>query len=269
MNVEAKHPALPRLPAVAAGLYAAAALVCAHAQEDNRSAATPPSDIGTPVPGTSEPGRGLPPREPEHSAPDASGRGERNGGTTTLPEHWLRVSPATIERKTLINSEGMKLGDVTGVVRHRKTGEISAVVSVGGFLGIGWLGGKEVTVQLKRMHLQGNNIVFLSSLTRGDLLARAKPYRSEDYVPLEGDTPLGQLAGVMPSPEETAPPSFEELDSDNDGLLTPSESRSELPLVESWDKYDTDGNNRLDRAEFGLFLQQREREKGKETPPDT
>jgi hypothetical protein len=167
-----------------------------------------------------------------------------------------------------VNSEGAKLGDVTGVVRNKRTGEISAVVSVGGFLGIGWLGGKKVTVPLKRMHMQANNVILFSPLSRGDLLAQAQPYRPDDYAALEGDTPLGQLAGVVPSPQDGGRYSFTELDTNDDGDLKRSESRRERSLVESWDEYDTDGNDRLDRAEFGLFLQQQDQEQRKENPPE-
>lgn len=178
-----------------------------------------------------------------------------SGQPPMLAEPWLDITPNAIERKTLIDTEGEELGEVTGVVRHRQTGEFAAVVSTGG-----WLGGEKVAVPLNQLHLQASNLVLSSALTRKDLVGRAGEYQPDNYIALEGNTPLGELAGVKPSPQPARIASFAELDSDGNGSLTRSESRGESVLLDSWETYDRNNDDRIDRAEFGLFLEQQERE---------
>lgn len=201
----------------------------------------------------------------QNAAADSTGTPERSAQTTTLTEHWLDVTPDTIERKTLVNTEGEKLGDVTGVVRHKQSGEIAAVVSMGGFLGIGWLGGREVAVPLDRMHLQANNVILFSPATRADLIEQEGEYRPDDYLALDGNTPLGELAGVEASPQPSGIASFTELDRDGNGALTRAESQGETMLIDAWETYDRNNDDRIDRAEFGQFLEEREEEA---TPPE-
>jgi hypothetical protein len=138
----------------------------------------------------------------------------------------------------VVNSAGKKLAEVEEVVRERGTGEDYAVVSVGGFLGIGE---KEVTIPLRDLRMKGKHLVAPLTITEKGLEARPA-YEKGMYEDVPGEE-MVSLGGA----------SFADLDIDGDGYLSKLEAKEDTRLTEEWDQIDKDHDERIDRVEFAAF----------------
>jgi len=157
---------------------------------------------------------------------------------------------ADIEGMQVINLNNDEIGEVQKVVQDPQSNRLFAVVSVGGFLGIG---DKDVPIALQRMEWRDGQLVLPSDLT-GDELQNHPRYRAADYRELSGDRLLSQTDGS--SSGERSKASFTQIDRNNDGHITRQEAMDSEYLRNDWQRADTDQNQRIDRAEFSAFEQQ-------------
>ena len=140
------------------------------------------------------------------------------------------------------------IGDVEHVVRG-EDGKIYAVVSVGGFLGIG---DKDVAIPLDELQPQEDDLVVPPTMTKDSLKAQPK-YVKESYTELDDDYRFSAAADqAMPQAGATAS-SFSTLDADRDGTISEAEADGNSRLKESWKTTDSNQDGRIDRAEFSAF----------------
>lgn len=83
------------------------------------------------------------------------------GGTMTggADAEQMRAEAERLIGQDVINRNGEQVAELTDLVVHPTSGDLHAVLSIGGFLG---LGDKEVTVPLDRLQLGGENITLMS-----------------------------------------------------------------------------------------------------------
>lgn len=167
----------------------------------------------------------------------------------TLVQPLLDATAGELADRALLNVRREKLGTVEMIARSRQDRTLSAIVRVGGWFGFG---GTLVAVPLDRVYPRGNSMILFEPLTE-EQLRQMENYREDRYEVIAGDTRLGDLEGIAPSPQ---PPqvTFSDMDRDGDGYITPLEAQSQL--LEAWGEFDRNGDNRIDRSEFSAFEEQ-------------
>jgi hypothetical protein len=99
-----------------------------------------------------------------------SGMEQSKSWNTQGEQGWTAKKRAEeISGTEVVNDSGQKIGEAESVVRERSTDEMDAVVSVGGFLGIG---SKDVTIPLRDLRMEGDRLVAPIASTEKELKAR-------------------------------------------------------------------------------------------------
>jgi len=110
------------------------------------------------------------------------------------------MTPSQLRGTEVIGVNGEQIGSVKTVVRSRQDKNIHAVISAGGFLGVG---DKEITVPLDRMRYEDGKLRL--SATEDELKARPT-YRPEQYVELQPrDQPISEFSAFETVPDRSTP----------------------------------------------------------------
>jgi len=96
--------------------------------------------------------------------------------------------------KKVYNEAGDEVGSVDSVVREKKTGRYDAVISTGGFLGIG---AHKVTIALQDLAQKGDGLLAPPGTTKDKIESMAE-YNEGDYEKVNGDqkVTLGSAGGT-------------------------------------------------------------------------
>jgi sporulation protein YlmC with PRC-barrel domain len=168
-----------------------------------------------------------------------------------------------IQGKSVVNPEGDKVGKVEKIVQNRMDDSIDAVVSVGGFLGIG---DKDITIPIDQLQLEGDKLLLSRAVTE-DQLKQQPEYQPAQYAEVEENRILAEVTGAgIPGAEPQV--SFQQLDVNNDGVISQEEAQQDQQLSNNWEQADQNADNQIDRAEFSAFEQQMGAP-GQEQPPQT
>jgi hypothetical protein len=112
------------------------------------------------------------------------------GGTATAAtggDRWYAdMRGEQIVGQTLYGADGEEIGEIENVVLRAENNRPAAVVSIGGFLGIG---ARDVAIPLDDLKLEPDNRLT-TNLTK-DTLAALQPYQREGYQDLDGSRSLG------------------------------------------------------------------------------
>ena len=157
----------------------------------------------------------------------------------------------------VVNAAGDRIRELEEIVRDKQSGTLSAVISVGGFLGIGE---KEVTFPLTEIAMTGDRLSARGATTKEEL--KAQPAYEEDRfqelsddqtVEIASAQPSGGAAGASAMGGRGGDPSFSALDSNNDGYLSKDEAQSDPSLKDQWAAIDSNGDGHIDKSEFSAF----------------
>lgn len=188
-------------------------------------------------------------------------------GSQILSMHSTTVDNLT--GKEVVNAAGDQIGEVDSVVRSVSGRQEHAVVSVGGFLGIG---DKQVTIPLKEMQMQKDALLAPIASTEDELKTRS-PFNEADYTVLHGeetvqisqgmsaidrgsntaDESTSDTADMHDSESRRSRIGFGTLDLNQDGYLNKDEADGVGNVSVDWDRVDTNQDGRLDRAEFSAL----------------
>jgi hypothetical protein len=98
-----------------------------------------------------------------------------------------------LDGKKVINDSGEEIGKVDSIVREKTTKRVAAVVSVGGFLGIG---DHKVTIALQDMGLHGDRLMAPAGTTKEKVKSMPEYDESHyDKVPDAEKVTVGSSAG--------------------------------------------------------------------------
>lgn len=206
-------------------------------------------------------------------APDTAGTptGPMDAISDIHPQ-LAEMTAGEIEGRPLLNAQGDTLGTVRDVVRDNADGSLNAIVGVGGFLGFGQ---RQVVVPLSEIQFQDNQLVTTLAETSSDLRNRAKPYKAEDFQALSEQTRISEAAtgstpgrAAMPGTADLGGISFESLDKDRDGFISSQEVGQNEALANLMSSLDTNGDGRLDQAEFAIFSEQMQSAPMQQRPRD-
>lgn len=116
------------------------------------------------------------------------------GATTTqqaaLPENPLgQMTADELIGKSVVNQSGEEVGDISDIVINTQDQAVLAIISVGGFLGIG---GKDVAVPFDQLQPGENEAILMGSATAEELKSMpAYEEQPDAYEAYPRDQPLG------------------------------------------------------------------------------
>jgi hypothetical protein len=104
----------------------------------------------------------------------------------------MQMTASDLQGKQVVTQQGEELGEVEEISKSTQDNSLYAIVSVGGFLG---LGEKEIALPLQEMNLEQDQLVMQTQRSKDQLKDSANEYNEQDYQPVEGNVTLSQAAG--------------------------------------------------------------------------
>jgi hypothetical protein len=147
----------------------------------------------------------------------------------------------------IVDDKGDEIAEVKEIVRSKATGNLHALVMVGGILGVG---GTQLTIPLSEMELKGSQLI--SPLASNAEQLKAQPAYEQSFyesVPDEEKVAIGAVGAGA----QTAAAPFGTLDADRDGYVSKDEAKDRADLTAQWERADLNRDDRLDQAEFAAF----------------
>jgi sporulation protein YlmC with PRC-barrel domain len=202
---------------------------------------------------------------------------EASASTGKATKGMTRMTAAELGGKAVVNRNGEEIGEVERVVRRNEDGRHFAVISVGGFLGIG---DKQVLVPLEELRAEGGKLHSTAASTEAELEGQTA-YEADMYRQVEGERTVQigprEATGGMGSGSTGASRQgyagaagegggsrvgFGSLDVNRDGYLSKDEAVDAPRLIDNWQSADANDDGRLDRAEFSAFEPKMEEQSG-------
>jgi len=117
-----------------------------------------------------------------------------------IPSHGVYgKTPKELTRMDVRGTNGGALGTLKDVVAKREGGDLCAVISVGGILGVG---AREVVVPLDELYLRGDELHILASK---DELMKREVYAAPLYREVQPeDRPISEFSAFETRPEGSA-----------------------------------------------------------------
>ena len=116
---------------------------------------------------------------------------EAGPAESTLDESLGAMQVSELEGMTVINMQDEEIGDIQEVVKHNDTGDLHAVITVGGFWG---MGGTDITLPLAEMLLEDDQLVFQQTYGE-DELESGNEYDEARYSEVDDDMTLSEAWG--------------------------------------------------------------------------
>ena len=129
----------------------------------------------------------------------------------------LYKSVKDIKGMDVMNQAGQKIGQVDELVLNRNDKTVHAVISIGGFLG---MGDTEITMPLEQLTWHQDKLIAPTTSSKQQLKER-QDYNKAAYMELDDDKNIGQLS--TRSGSQQAAQSFSDLDTNQDGRIDRSE----------------------------------------------
>jgi sporulation protein YlmC with PRC-barrel domain len=104
-----------------------------------------------------------------------------------------RRTPKDLQGMEVIGSDGEKIGKVKAIVASKNRDQVHAVISSGGFLG---LGTREILVSLDELKVAGDK--QLQADFTQDAVESRPEYQSREYGELESDRPISEFSAFEP-----------------------------------------------------------------------
>ena len=92
-----------------------------------------------------------------------------------------------LEGMTVVNQQGDEVGDIQHIARHQESGELFAIVAIGGFWGFG---ASDVALPVKEMQREEDQLVVNTDYGSEEIEASADEYRESDYQIIDNQTAL-------------------------------------------------------------------------------
>lgn len=150
----------------------------------------------------------------------------------------------------VINDAGERIGTIDKVVRDPSSGELYAVISVGGFLDIG---DQDIAVKLSELQRDGEWVKAMGGASAAELEQQTAYQESRYQAVPEG---MAVSLGSKKSQDRMADSrdkSFGDLDDDGNGYLSRDEAKDYEHLDRKWTWADQNADSQLDKSEFSAF----------------
>ncbi|MBS9402195.1 PRC-barrel domain-containing protein [Halomonas sp. TRM85114] len=123
-----------------------------------------------------------PPEEQEQAQQE-----ESSGSSSAL----MSMQVSDLEGMTVNNQDGEEIGEVRQISQHNQSGDLYAIVGVGGFLGIGR---SDIAMALDEMEMQGEELVLTTNRTQDEIEQSSEDYNEDDYTQVDSDTTLSEAS---------------------------------------------------------------------------
>jgi len=94
-----------------------------------------------------------------------------------------------LEGRSIANREGEEIGEVQHVAKHNDSGELFAIVSVGGFWGIG---ATDIALPLNDMQVEDDQLVVSTAYGSDEIEDSSNDYQEDEYSEVDGDMTLSE-----------------------------------------------------------------------------
>lgn len=105
------------------------------------------------------------------------------------PNNLMSYQIRDIEGKSVVNQQDEEIGEISRIVEHKASGDLYAVVSIGGVWGIG---DDEVALPLEDIEMQDDQLVTNSTYGSDEIKASAEKYDKENYSQIDNNMTLTQ-----------------------------------------------------------------------------
>lgn len=111
--------------------------------------------------------------------------GDEENDPNNLMSHQIR----DIEGKSVVNQQDEEIGEILRIVEHKASGDLYAVISIGGVWGIG---DDEVALALENIEIQDDQLVTNTTYGSDEIKASAEKYDKENYSQIDNNMTLNQ-----------------------------------------------------------------------------
>ena len=121
---------------------------------------------------------------------DEQERQQREQTDQNNQENSLMTHQASdLEGMTVINQEDDEIGDVQHIAKHDSSGELFAIVSVGGIWGFG---ATDIALPLNNMQLENDQLVVNTDYGQDEIEDSSNDYQEDEYSPVDGNMTLSE-----------------------------------------------------------------------------
>lgn len=110
---------------------------------------------------------------------------DQNNQENSLMSHQV----SDLEGMTVNNQEGEEIGDIQHIAKHDDSGELFAIVSVGGIWGFG---ATDIALSVSNMQLDNNQLVVNTNYGEDEIEDSSNDYQEDEYSPVDGEMTLSE-----------------------------------------------------------------------------
>lgn len=111
--------------------------------------------------------------------------GDEENDPNDLMTHQIR----DLEGKSVVNQQDEEIGDILHIVEHKESGDLYAIISIGGVWGIG---DDEVALPLSDIEMEDDQLVTNTTYGSDEIKASAEKYDEENYSQIDNNMTLNQ-----------------------------------------------------------------------------
>ena len=128
------------------------------------------------------------PGEPQVTVRQQGQAGTAAGASAGATAWYEGKKASDLVGKEIRNAKGQNVGEIDEIVVNPQTQEMLAVVSVGGFLG---MGEKDIALPFDQLRMEQNELILMSEQSETEL-KQMPAYKDGQFRKVEGDQQLGQ-----------------------------------------------------------------------------
>ncbi len=112
-------------------------------------------------------------------------RADQDDRGTTLMSHNV----SDLEGMTVVNQDDEEIGDVKHIAKHNDSGELYAIISVGGIWGFG---ATDIALPLEEMQLEDDRLVMDTTYGSDQIEESSDDYNEDHYTEVDSDMTLSE-----------------------------------------------------------------------------
>ncbi|RUR37913.1 PRC-barrel domain-containing protein [Vreelandella populi] len=129
---------------------------------------------------------GKRPAAMEHGYARSSADGDEQGSN---PDDLMTQQIRDIEGKSVVNQQDEEIGNIDRIVEHKESGDLYAIISIGGLWGIG---DEKVALPLEDIVLEDDQLITNTTYGSDEIEASAEKYDEENYSQVDNNMTLNQ-----------------------------------------------------------------------------
>lgn len=114
---------------------------------------------------------------------------ENNQSNSDQSNSLMSQQVGDLEGMTVVNQENDEIGDVQHIAKHDSSGELFAIVSVGGVWGIG---ATDIALPLNNMQFENDQLVVNTDYGEDEIEDSSNDYQEDEYSEVDSDMTLSE-----------------------------------------------------------------------------